>query len=92
MGAALSTHCDRLWVSDPDPRGREEGATSALIADGARRAGLEVVMTAISEQENFEAAFAEARPGDLLIFQCEDHEGLIERIRAMQSAALEVPA
>lgn len=92
VGAALSTHCDRLWVSDPDPRGREEGATSALIADGARRAGLEVVMTAISEQENFEAAFAEARPGDLLIFQCEDHEGLIERIRAMQSAALEVPA
>ena len=92
VGAALTTHCDRLWVSDPDPRGREEGATSALIAEGARAAGLEAVSTTISEWDSFEACFAEAQPGDLLTFQCEDHKGLIERIRQMQASLMEVTA
>ncbi|MGB1697095.1 MAG: cyanophycin synthetase [Thermoplasmatota archaeon] len=86
LGAALAKNCDKLWVSDPDPRGRAEGATSAVIASGARDAGLASVATAIAESDNFDACFAEAQPGDLLVFQCEDHEGLMKRIRRMQEA------
>lgn len=86
MGAALTTNCDKLWISDPDPRGREEGATSQIVAAGATAAGLQDVQTSVSEWDNFEAVFAEAKAGDLLVFQCEDHAGLIERIREMQEA------
>jgi cyanophycin synthetase len=86
MGAALTTNCDKLWISDPDPRGREEGATSQIVAAGAIAAGLQDVQTSVSEWDNFEAVFAEAKAGDLLVFQCEDHAGLIERIREMQEA------
>lgn len=86
LGAALTTHCDKLWISDPDPRGREEGATSAVIASGAKEAGLDDVQTNVAEWDNFNACFAAAKPGDLLVFQCEDHDGLIEHIRNLQEA------
>ncbi len=89
VGAALTKHCDRLWISDPDPRGRGEGETSALLVQGAIEAGLPAshASSAILEWDNFEACFEEARPGDLLIFQCEDHKGLVARIRELQAAA-----
>lgn len=86
LGVALAKNCDKLWISDPDPRGRDEGATSAIIAAGAKQAGLNDVSTAVQEWDNFEACFAAAEPGDLLVFQCEDHKGIIERVRQMQEA------
>jgi cyanophycin synthetase len=87
VGAALAKHCTRLWISDPDPRGREVGEASQHIAAGARDAGLaaEMVSTNSSEWDNFNAALAELKDGDLLIVQCVDHNGLVSKIRELQS-------
>lgn len=94
VGAALTRHCDHLWLSDPDPRGRTSGDASRLLAEGAVSAGLDAscVDTSIDEWPNFKACFDAARPGDLLVFQCEDHKGLVAEIRRRQELAQEVLA
>lgn len=88
VGRAMANVCDELWVSDPDPRGREEGETSQLIAEGAVASGLDeaVVHTAIDEWDNVHAALAEAEPGDLVVLQLEDHEGAVDVLRERQRA------
>ncbi len=94
VGAALTRVCDRLWISDMDPRGRPEGDTSRLMVEGALAAGMppDKVSRTIDEWENVRAAFAEARAGDLLIVQCEDHAGLVAHVRRLQAgAAAEIP-
>ena len=87
VGAALTTHCDRLWVSDPDPRGRPEGEASRLILEGALAAGLDAsrASRAVKEWDNLQAAFKEARAGDLIVLQCEDHAGVVEHVRRLQA-------
>lgn len=87
VGAALARKSDRLWISDPDPRGRAPGETSALMAEGAIAGGMdpERVSRAIDEWDNLSAAFAEARAGDLLVILCEDLPGVVAHIRRLQA-------
>ncbi len=86
IGAALTTHCDRLWLSDPDPRKRRAGETALFLREGAISAGLAPEKITLDEREwdNIEACLREAKEGDLLIFQCQDHLGLVKRIRELQ--------
>ncbi len=89
IGAALTTHCTRLWLSDPDPRGRSPGETAELIRQGAVAAGLPETAVRVAEREwdNIEASLEQARDGDLLILQCEQHVALVKQIRELQSSA-----
>ncbi|MGB0652230.1 MAG: cyanophycin synthetase [Thermoplasmatota archaeon] len=91
VGAAMTTHCDHLFISDPDPRGREEGETSQILREGAQKAGFpgDKITTAVDEWDNIDAALKMAEPGDLVVIQCEDHAGLIARIREMEAKAKE---
>jgi cyanophycin synthetase len=87
MGAALTNHCDKLWISDMDPRGRETGESCKIIARGAIASGMaaDKVVTHIDEWENVREAFAEAKDGDLLILQVLDVKGLITFLREKQA-------
>jgi cyanophycin synthetase len=87
VGEALARNCDLLWISDPDPRGRPRGETPRLLREGALRAGMdpERVIVNASESVNFDACFAHAQPGDLLVFQCEAHAEVVRRVRELQA-------
>lgn len=87
IGAALATHCDHLWVSEPDPRHDAAAQTAAAVRAGATAAGVpdRHVITEGSEQDHIEASLAEARDGDLVILQCHDHERVVDRIRALRA-------
>lgn len=94
VGAALTRHCDRLWISDPDPRGRSAGEASRLLLDGALAAGLDAsrASRALDEWANIREALAQARTGDLVILQCEDHAGVVAHLRRLQAAAADALA
>ncbi len=94
VGAAIAKRCDRLWLSDPDPRGRPRGGAPQLLAEGAVAAGMPLEAITLNDDEwpSLEAALAEMRPGDLVIIQCEDQAGATARIRQLQKRDLEVLA
>lgn len=87
IGAALATHCDHLWLSEPVSKRRKAGETAALLREGAIAAGLsqEKITVAKEEWDNIESCLDKAQDGDLLIFQCQDHIALVERIRELQA-------
>ncbi len=86
VGVAMAKMADYLWISDPDPRGREEGATSQVIAQGALTVlPADRVTCHVDEWDCINAMFEAAQPGDLLIFQGEDHKGFVARVRELQA-------
>jgi cyanophycin synthetase len=68
-----------LIIKDSDPRGRPLGETAAIMKAGALRAGFpeKRLRVITDENEAIKAAFAMARPGDLVVIQPDDIPGTI---------------
>ncbi|MDX1611765.1 MAG: cyanophycin synthetase, partial [Candidatus Thermoplasmatota archaeon] len=93
VGAAMAAKADELWVSDPDPRGRAEGETSEIIARGALESGMpeERVHRALDEWDNIHQALKAAQPGDLVVLQVEDVQGVVSFLRERQRGLAQAP-
>ncbi len=72
IGHACGAGFDELFVYEADPRGRADGATAAVILQGARATGkAEPLMHAVLPVgDALAAAMARSRPGDVVIFAC----------------------
>jgi len=71
MGAAAARGADRAWVTNDNPRSEDPAAIAAGIVAGAPRAGFVVEL---DRRAAMAAAFAEARPGDLVLVAGKGHE------------------
>lgn len=96
IGRQLATMYDRILISDPDPRGRQAGATTERIRQGLLDAGFpeEALDVELDEMTACRRALAESRPGDLVVLQADDVEavvGLCTDLRARLEAG-ESPA
>lgn len=72
IGRACATGFDELFVYEADPRGRADGATAAVILEGARAAGKDEALlhAIVPVSDAFSAAMDCCRPGDMLVFAC----------------------
>jgi UDP-N-acetylmuramoyl-L-alanyl-D-glutamate--2,6-diaminopimelate ligase len=80
MGRVAGERCRLVIVTDEDPRGEESRTILDQIAAGAeaagRKRGLEV-LTISDRRAAIEAAFAAARPGDVVLLAGKGHEQTI---------------
>ncbi|HEY9838917.1 MAG TPA: cyanophycin synthetase [Candidatus Obscuribacterales bacterium] len=90
FGATLAEVYQHIILADVDPRGREPGATSWLVRNGALRQGLsETAIEVIDDPiQALDAAFARVGPGDLLVVQVDAIEPMLERIMQHFEAAM----
>ncbi len=72
IGRACAAGFDELFVYEADPRGRAEGATAAVILEGARAAGKHesLLHAIVPVSDAMAAAMACCLPGDILVFAC----------------------
>jgi cyanophycin synthetase len=72
IGRACADGFDELFVYEADPRGRADGATAAVILEGARAAGKDPALlhAIVPVSDAFAAAMACCLPGDILVFAC----------------------
>lgn len=79
FGETIGGMYDRIYLCDPDPRGRAAGETSAMIREGLLAGGFDESQLTMQPDEGiaFRAALAESRPGDLVVLQADDIEGAI---------------
>ena len=63
-----------VMKEDASLRGRQPGDVAALLAEGARSAGVadEAILTKLDEREAVDLALGHARPGDLLVIFADD--------------------
>lgn len=87
FGATIGDMYDRIYLCDPDPRGRKEGETSAVIRKGLLASGFDEAKLTMepSEEKAVRAALAESRPGDLVVLQADDIEGAIALCKSLKS-------
>jgi UDP-N-acetylmuramoyl-L-alanyl-D-glutamate--2,6-diaminopimelate ligase len=77
MGRIASERCRLVVVTDEDPRGEDRYAILDEIAAGAEAAGGrrgEDLLLVADRREAIEAAFARARPGDVVLLAGKGHE------------------
>lgn len=74
LGEAAARIYTDLIIKDSDPRDRPVGETAEIMKAGALSAGFpkKRLRVIANEQEAIEAAFTEARPGDLVVIQPDD--------------------
>ena len=86
FGRILGQMYDEIYLSDPDPRGREPGETPELILDSLLEAGFprEKVRILPDEAAAIRAALDAAREGDLVVLQVDHVRRAIEHVRARQ--------
>ncbi|MFL5804744.1 MAG: UDP-N-acetylmuramoyl-L-alanyl-D-glutamate--2,6-diaminopimelate ligase [Roseiflexaceae bacterium] len=80
QGAVAARFCDFLVLTDEDPRLENREAIIAEIAQGAERAGKREgggYMRIPDRPAAIRAAFARARPGDIVLLLGKGHEGCI---------------
>jgi UDP-N-acetylmuramoyl-L-alanyl-D-glutamate--2,6-diaminopimelate ligase len=80
QGAVAARFCDFLVLTDEDPRLENRDAIIAEIAAGAERAGKREGQGYIRVPDRpaaIRAAFARARPGDIVLLLGKGHEGCI---------------
>ena len=89
VGQACAAHCDQLYVYESARRGREAGATGALIVEGIALAGgvcrhwrqVDDVRAALDQ------ALAQCQPGDVLVYACPSTlEHLVAALQARDPA------
>ncbi|MGB0652231.1 MAG: cyanophycin synthetase [Thermoplasmatota archaeon] len=92
FGAQIATMYDRILLSDADPRGRPAGETPDVIRKGILSTGYDEAAVTImdSEMDAIDTALDEAQAGDLIVFQVDDVQGAIEKVRGLQRRLLEV--
>jgi UDP-N-acetylmuramoyl-L-alanyl-D-glutamate--2,6-diaminopimelate ligase len=80
MGRIAGERCRLVVVTDEDPRGEDRGAILDAIARGAeaagRRRGHDLLLIA-DRPAAIEAAFEQARPGDVVLLAGKGHEASI---------------
>ena len=86
FGQALAGMYDEIFLSDPDPRGRDPGETTGIISDSLRDAGFpaEKIHLMPDEASAIRAALDVAREGDLVVLQVDHVKRAIEHVRARQ--------
>lgn len=86
FGAQIATMYDRIYICDPDPRGRKPGETSDLIEKGVLNTGFskDALTIELSEDRAFRRALAESRPGDLVVLQADNIQGAIELCKSLR--------
>ena len=80
MGRIAGERCRIVIAADEDPRGEDRFAIIGEIARGAEAAGRrrgEDVLVIADRREAIKAAFARARPGDLVLLAGKGHEPTI---------------
>ena len=80
MGRVAGERCSLVIATDEDPRGEDGAAIVAEIVAGAVAAGLaegEGVLGVPDRRQAIVAAFAAARPGDLILLAGKGHEATI---------------
>lgn len=90
VGKTAGQYFDELVIKeDDDPRGRTPGEVSALLAQGARMAGLPRERVAIVPDEGKAVAKALnlAGPGDLVVVFYEKHERVVREIQNFREKA-----
>jgi UDP-N-acetylmuramoyl-L-alanyl-D-glutamate--2,6-diaminopimelate ligase len=78
QGAVAAKFCDFLVLTDEDPRLEDRETIIAEIAQGAERAGKRAgsgYLCIPSRPEAIRAAFARAKPGDIVLLLGKGHEG-----------------
>jgi cyanophycin synthetase len=84
IGRICGAAVDHLIIREMagDLRGRRTGETPALLADGAREAGLgeDRLQVIVDEPEAVETALAMAREGDLVVVGCADTPRLLAQL------------
>jgi UDP-N-acetylmuramyl tripeptide synthase len=87
FGATIGGMYDRIYICDPDPRGRKAGETSAVVREGLLASGFDESQLTMepSEDKAFRAALAESRPGDLVVLQADDIEGAITLCKTLKA-------
>lgn len=80
MGRIAAERCRIVIATDEDPRGEDRAAILEDIAAGARDAGArpEAFLRIADRPEAIRAAFARARPGDIVLLAGKGHETTIE--------------
>lgn len=80
MGRIAAERCRIVVVTDEDPRGEDRLQILAEIAGGARETATqpEAVLEISDRAEAIRAAFARARPGDIVVLAGKGHETTIE--------------
>jgi UDP-N-acetylmuramoyl-L-alanyl-D-glutamate--2,6-diaminopimelate ligase len=80
QGRLAGERCRLVIATDEDPRGEDPEAILAQIAGGAELAGLrrgEDLLVIADREEAIRAAFARARPGDVVLLAGKGHERAI---------------
>ena len=80
MGLVAADRCRIVIVTDEDPRGEDRTMILTDIASGAREATTkpEAFLQIADRSEAIRAAFARARPGDIVLLAGKGHETTIE--------------
>lgn len=85
FGATIGKMYDRIYLADADPRGRAPGDTPRQLAKGILSAGFPENKLVIEDDEMkvTRMAIDAARPGDLVVLQADDVEGVIRLCREL---------
>jgi cyanophycin synthetase len=82
LGGQLAKMVDRLFVCEPDARGRTAGEAAGFIRSGAEKAtGNCKVDIVMDEQEAIDRAMDAAALGDLLLLLVDDIDGVVQRLK-----------
>ena len=81
LGTQLAGMVDRLFVCEPDSRGREPGEAADLIRRGAEAAGTCAAEIVLDEDDAIGQAMDAASEGDLLLLLVDDIEGVVQRLK-----------
>jgi acetyl-CoA acyltransferase len=82
LGGQLAKMVDRLFVCEPDARGRTAGEAAGFIRSGAEKTtGNCKVDIVMDEQEAIDRAMDAAALGDLLLLLVDDIDGVVQRLK-----------
>lgn len=82
FGEALAGYYDHIVLCDSDPRERTPGETARLVRQGLIQVGFResAVSLVLDEPAAVRAALDRARPGDLVVLQVDDIDGVIHAV------------
>jgi UDP-N-acetylmuramyl-tripeptide synthetase len=79
MGRIAAARCDRIVVTDDNPRGEDPAAIAAAVVAGIRAAGGRNFVVELDRGAAIRGAVASAAPGDVVLVAGKGHEDYQER-------------